>query len=78
MNICINVSRMTLFKGKLRVEKTSIKACTCKNLAISVITVENAYGQLAAEGYIYSVPKSGFYVTDLRDDRMKSEWFIRK
>lgn len=38
-----------------------------------MITVENAYGQLAAEGYIYSVPKSGFYVADLRDDRMKSE-----
>ncbi len=32
---------------------------------ISVITVENAYGQLAAEGYIYSKPKSGFYVSEI-------------
>ena len=47
-----------------------------KNLAVSVITVENAYGQLAAEGYIYSVPKSGFYVADLRDDRMKNEKWL--
>ena len=54
-------------------EKLPSKRALAKNLAISVITVENAYGQLAAEGYIYSVPKSGFYVADLRDDRMKSE-----
>lgn len=30
-----------------------------------MITVENAYGQLLAEGYIYSIPKSGYYVSDL-------------
>jgi len=33
-----------------------------KNLGISVITVENAYAQLQAEGYIYSLPKKGYYV----------------
>ena len=33
-----------------------------KNLGISVITVENAYAQLIAEGYMYSMPKRGFYV----------------
>ena len=60
MNICINVSKNDIIQGKIKWRKTSIKACTCKNLAISVITVENAYGQLAAEGYIYSVPKVGF------------------
>ena len=31
-----------------------------------MITVENAYEQLIAEGYIYSIPKRGFYVTDFR------------
>ncbi len=36
-----------------------------KNLGISVITVENAYGQLSAEGYIYSLPKKGFFVADV-------------
>lgn len=61
-------------QGKIKSgEKLPSKRALAKNLAISVITVENAYGQLAAEGYIYSVPKSGFYVADLRDDRMKSE-----
>ncbi len=32
-----------------------------------MITVENAYEQLMAEGYIYSIPKKGFYVADLRE-----------
>ena len=40
-------------------EKLPSKRALAKNLAISVITVENAYGQLLAEGYIYSIPKSG-------------------
>ena len=36
-----------------------------KNLGISTITVENAYAQLMAEGYIYSIPKKGYYVSDI-------------
>ncbi|MBR5490084.1 MAG: PLP-dependent aminotransferase family protein, partial [Oscillospiraceae bacterium] len=36
-----------------------------KHLNISIITVEGAYGQLMAEGYIYSVPKSGYYVSPI-------------
>ena len=36
-----------------------------KNLAISTITVENAYQQLMAEGYIYSIPKKGYYVAEV-------------
>ena len=47
-------------------EKLPSKRALAKNLAISVITVENAYGQLLAEGYIYSIPKSGYYVSDLQ------------
>ena len=35
------------------------------HLDVSTITVENAYQQLAAEGYIYSKPKSGFFVADV-------------
>ena len=38
------------------------KRSLAKNLGISVITVESAYGQLVAEGYIYSLPKKGFFV----------------
>ena len=36
-----------------------------KNLGISSITIENAYAQLMAEGYIYSIPKKGYYVSDV-------------
>ncbi len=46
-------------------EKLPSKRALAKNLNISTITVENAYAQLMAEGYIYSVPKSGFYVCDI-------------
>lgn len=47
-------------------EKLPSKRSFAKNLGISVITVENAYDQLVAEGYIYSMPKRGFYVTDFK------------
>lgn len=49
--------------GKLEPdEKLPSKRMLAKHLNISTITVETAYSQLMAEGYIYSVPKSGFYV----------------
>ena len=47
-------------------EKLPSKRQFAKNLGVSVATVENAYGQLAAEGYIYSLPKSGFFVADFK------------
>ena len=31
----------------------------------STITVENAYEQLIGEGYLYAVPKKGYYVADI-------------
>jgi len=41
-----------IIQGKIKSgEKLPSKRALAKNLAISVITVENAYGQLAAEGY---------------------------
>ena len=36
-----------------------------KDLGISVTTSEQAYNQLLVEGYIYSRPQSGFFVSDL-------------
>lgn len=44
-------------------EKLPSKRALAKHLNVSTITVENAYQQLMAEGYIYSVPKSGYYVS---------------
>ena len=46
-------------------EKLPSKRSFAKNLGISVITVENAYAQLISEGYLYSVPKKGFFVSDI-------------
>ena len=47
-------------------EKLPSKRNLAKNLNISIITVENAYAQLIAEGYVYSIPKKGFFVTDIK------------
>ena len=46
-------------------EKLPSKRALAKHLNVSTITVENSYNQLMAEGYLYSVPKSGFYVSDI-------------
>lgn len=35
------------------------------NLGISTVTVDNAYDQLLEEGYIYSLPKKGYFVASL-------------
>lgn len=61
--------RNDILQGKIRPgEKLPSKRTFAKNLGISVITVENAYGQLASEGYIYSVPKKGFFAADIVPD----------
>lgn len=55
-----------IFNGKLTAnEKLPSKRSLAKNLGISVITVENAYSQLNAEGFIYSIEKKGYYVAEL-------------
>ncbi len=46
-------------------EKLPSKRALAKHLSVSTITVENAYSQLTAEGYLYSVAKSGFYVSNI-------------
>ena len=52
--------------GKLgKNEKMPSKRTLAKNLGISTITVENAYDQLIGEGYMYAIPKKGYYVSDI-------------
>ncbi|MDD3277736.1 MAG: PLP-dependent aminotransferase family protein [Lachnospiraceae bacterium] len=63
-----------ILQGKLKAgEKLPSKRSFAKNLGISVITVENAYGQLMAEGYIYSFPKKGFFVSDLNHSGVQKQ-----
>ncbi len=45
--------------------KLPSKRSFAKNLGVSNITVESSYGLLQSEGYIFSLPKRGFYVSDI-------------
>ena len=55
-----------IIEGRLvKGEHLPSKRTLAVNLGISTITVENSYGQLMSEGYIYSVPKKGYYVSDI-------------
>ena len=58
--------KQDIIEGKLAAgERLPSKRTLAVNLGISTITVENSYGQLMSEGYIYSLPKKGYYVSDL-------------
>lgn len=63
--------RDDIISEKLRSgEKLPSKRALAEHLSISTITVENAYNQLSAEGYIYSKPKSGFYVSPIASPKI--------
>ena len=46
-------------------ERLPSKRAFASHLGISVITIENAYSQLLAEGYICSKPRRGYYACEL-------------
>ncbi|MFC5631086.1 MULTISPECIES: MocR-like pyridoxine biosynthesis transcription factor PdxR [Streptococcus] len=47
-------------------EKLPSKRKLAKHLGVSVTTVDTAYQQLIAEGYLYSKPNSGFFISDIQ------------
>ena len=58
-------------------QKLPSKRALAQHLEVSVITVKNAYEQLAAEGYIYTVEKKGYYVSPLESPlprRLRRPW----
>ena len=64
-----------ILMGNLKAhEKLPSKRALAAHLNVSVVTVENAYSQLLAEGYIYSKPKSGFYVCDVKAEDVKAKY----
>ena len=66
--------RADILAGRLAAEeKLPSKRMLAKHLGVSVITVENAYAQLAAEGYIYSLPKRGFFVETLAAEELPAQ-----
>lgn len=54
-------------------EKLPSKRVFANNHGISTVTVENTYGQLMAEGYIYSKAKSGYYVSPIQNMVLHNE-----
>lgn len=60
--------RNDILAGKLHInDKMPSKRTLADNLGVSTITVENAYDQLMSEGYMYSVPKKGYFISDISE-----------
>lgn len=60
--------REDIQSGKLKSnEKLPSKRALAQNLGISTISIENAYDQLICEGYIYSLPKRGYFVSEIEN-----------
>lgn len=58
--------RGDILSGKLKCgERLPSKRSLAQNLSVSVITVQTAYEQLLAEGYVYSRERSGYFVSDV-------------
>lgn len=56
--------RGDILSGTLAVgERLPSKRALAEHLGVSVITVEGAYQQLEAEGYVHTRPRSGFFVS---------------
>ena len=61
--------RTDIIEGKLSAgERLPSKRSLSSQCGVSVITVENAYAQLMAEGFITSRPRSGFFVSEVFPD----------
>ena len=61
--------RDDILSGKLKSGfRLPSKREMAENLSVSVITVQNAYDQLLAEGYIYSIQRSGYFVAEVNAD----------
>ena len=61
--------RDDILSGKLEKNfQLPSKRQMAENLSVSVITVQNAYEQLLAEGYIHSLERSGYFVSEVGGD----------
>lgn len=54
-------------------EKLPSKRSLASHLAVSVNTVDAAYGQLVAEGYLEAIPKRGYFVCQIETYLMKEK-----
>lgn len=63
--ICIGIKEQILSGALLPNEKLPSKRKLADMLKVSVNSVTNAYEQLLAEGYIYSLERKGYYVENI-------------
>ena len=71
--------RADIVKGKLKPgEKLPSKRDFAAQLGVSVITIESAYAQLISEGYLYALPKRGFFVSDFKAHLVPQEPVLAK
>ncbi len=49
-------------------EKLPSKRALSSHLGVSTITVQNAYERLICEGYVFSIEKKGYFVTDIEKE----------
>ena len=71
-----NFIKQDILSGELKAnEKLPSKRSIANQMSISVMTVENSYNQLLSEGFIYSLPRKGFYVSELGDSYMNAKLY---
>ncbi|HZK21587.1 MAG TPA: PLP-dependent aminotransferase family protein [Oscillospiraceae bacterium] len=70
--------KLDILNGRLQTnEKLPSKRSLALHLKVSVITVENAYAQLIAEGYVYSIEKRGYFVAKVDTKPQKTAQFLQ-
>ena len=66
--------RQDIITGQLRFgERLPSKRTLAQHLNVGIITVANAYAQLAVEGYITSKEKQGYFVEDVSNYKLRSK-----
>lgn len=64
--------RQDIISGRLQAgERLPSKRTLAQHLSVGIITVANAYAQLAVEGYITSHEKKGYFVEDVSSYRVR-------
>lgn len=65
-----NYIKQEILSGKIKTgEKLPSKRKLAEYLGVSINTIQSAYEQLTAEGYVESKPRTGLFVTAIEDER---------
>src|SRR5690625_6260964 len=64
-----NIKKLIIENKLLPNEQLPSKRMLAEQLAISINSVTSAYEQLLAEGYIYTIERSGYFVENLMNEK---------